>query len=322
MISVIVPVYRVEPYLDKCVRSILDQTYTDLEVLLVDDESPDACPALCDAWAARDSRVRALHVPHGGLSCARNAGIEAARGELLSFVDSDDRLAPDMLETLYARLRETGADLALCNYARVREDGSLVKAPYHFREGVFAPKDFWKEYFSSRNDRGYYMVSWNKLYKRELFAQLRFSPGRIHEDLYLLYDLVAACGTIATSDKVGYYYLQRKTGIIGSGRSLKNLTAPEAYLNHAEKFMAGGEWYFAGCCLDVAIRNLLMRDYGEGGKKSPAFRAIHRRAGADFQKLFPRLSRARQLRFFLYFTCPPLARFAETWMERRRKAHA
>lgn len=105
MISVIVPVYKVEPYLDRCVRSIVEQTYTDLEIILVDDGSPDNCPAICDAWAERDSRVKVIHKQNGGLSDARNAGMDIATGEYIGFVDSDDWIAPEMYQILYNMLQ-------------------------------------------------------------------------------------------------------------------------------------------------------------------------------------------------------------------------
>ena len=112
-VSIIVPVYKVEPYLDKCVSSIVNQTYTNLEIILVDDGSPDNCPAMCDAWAEKDSRIRVIHKPNGGLSDARNAGMAVATGELMAFVDSDDWIAPDMYEHLYQRTDGVGEQNAV-----------------------------------------------------------------------------------------------------------------------------------------------------------------------------------------------------------------
>ena len=116
LISVIVPVYRVADYLDQCVVSIVTQGYQNLEIILVDDGSPDECPALCDAWQARDHRIKVRHQANGGLSCARNAGVRLATGELIGFVDSDDWLEPEMYEKLAKALMETGADLATCRF--------------------------------------------------------------------------------------------------------------------------------------------------------------------------------------------------------------
>ena len=123
LLSIIVPVYKVENYLQKCIDSILAQTFTDFELILVEDGSPDGCPALCDAAAAKDARIRVLHQKNGGLSAARNAGLDVARGEWIGFVDSDDYIAPEMYETLYKAVQSTGADLALCDYAEVDEAG-------------------------------------------------------------------------------------------------------------------------------------------------------------------------------------------------------
>lgn len=122
-ISVIVPVYKVEPYLQKCIDSILAQTFRDIEVILVDDGSPDNCPAICDAAAEKDERVRVIHQKNGGLSAARNAGLDIARGEWIGFVDSDDYIAPEMYQTLYNTAIKNDAQLALCSYAYVDIQG-------------------------------------------------------------------------------------------------------------------------------------------------------------------------------------------------------
>lgn len=124
LLSIIVPVYKVENYLPKCIDSILAQTFTDFELILVEDGSPDNCPALCDAAAEKDARVRVIHQKNGGLSAARNAGLDAARGAWVGFVDSDDYIAPEMYEVLYQAVQSTGADLALCDYAEVDEAGA------------------------------------------------------------------------------------------------------------------------------------------------------------------------------------------------------
>ena len=125
-ISVIVPVYRVEKYLPACIDSILNQTFTDFELILVDDGSPDRCPEICDETAKRDARVRVIHQANQGLSAARNAGIEAARGAWLSFVDSDDYIAPHFCEKLYQTAQRTNADCVMCSVQNVDESGKLI----------------------------------------------------------------------------------------------------------------------------------------------------------------------------------------------------
>ena len=124
-ISVIVPVYKVEPYLDRCVESIVNQTYRDLEIILVDDGSPDACPAMCDAWAARDERIRVIHTSNGGAARARNLGLMQARGDYIGFADSDDILHPEMYQKLLHALEETESDIAECSYT-VFQNGDMA----------------------------------------------------------------------------------------------------------------------------------------------------------------------------------------------------
>lgn len=133
LVSVIVPVYKVEPYLDRCVASILAQTYPNLEVILVDDGSPDNCPALCDAWAQRDARIRVIHKKNGGLSDARNVGLDAASGAYISFVDSDDYIAENFIETLYDLLHEYHTDISAVHWKLVYADAPEVPAPLSSR---------------------------------------------------------------------------------------------------------------------------------------------------------------------------------------------
>ena len=124
MISVIVPIYNVEKYVNKCVGSIVNQTYTNLEIILVDDGSPDRCPEICDEWAKKDSRIKVIHKKNGGLSDARNAGMKIASGDYIAFVDSDDWIAPEMYERLLMAIKNDNSDIAACAVKMVWEDGS------------------------------------------------------------------------------------------------------------------------------------------------------------------------------------------------------
>lgn len=304
--------------MDRCVQSILNQTYKDFELLLVDDGSPDRCGRMCDEWAQRDARVQVIHKPNGGLSDARNAGIERAKGEYLCFVDSDDWIAEDMLARLYQLLKDTNADLACGNFVRIAETGEQEKEIEHIREGVYSRDEFWKQYFFD-SERTYYQTSWNKMYKRGLFERLRFPMGKIHEDVYILYDLINACRTVAFSDKVVYYYLQRSNGIVRGRRSVKNLTLPEAFLNMAEQFRNREQWRYAALSLDFAIRELLVREYGENGKKSAEYKAVKRRAGRICRSSWNHLLTPKKIRFLLFFTCPPLANLSEKWLTRKAR---
>ena len=196
-LSVIVPVYKVEPYLQKCIDSILNQTFRDLELILVDDGSPDSCPAICDAAAEKDERVVVLHRKNGGLSAARNAGLMAARSDYIGFVDSDDYIAPEMYEKLYAAMVESNAQLAVCSYTYVDTKGNVLpkwESPILSGGGVLDRVQMMDRLGGDRS--WYYITAWNKLYRRELFENIRFPFGKLHEDEYVVHHVFWACERI------------------------------------------------------------------------------------------------------------------------------
>ncbi len=235
-ISVIVPVYKVEKYLKKCVDSLLSQTYSPLEVILVDDGSPDACPALCDAYAAKDDRVRVVHKENGGLSDARNAGLEIATGDYIAFVDSDDAVLPDMFERLYTALKEQDADMSICNFRRVGEDGVALQKDeiLPVLDETLTGEQAIEKLFAPRGE--YYVVAVNRLYKRTVLDGLRFPKGRIHEDEFLAHHVLARCSRIACISLAGYLYLQREGSIMGEQFSLRRLDAGLAMLDRYDFF--------------------------------------------------------------------------------------
>ena len=225
LISVIVPVYKVAPYLDRCVQSIVDQTYENLEIILVDDGSPDNCPAMCDAWAARVSRIRVIHKENGGLSDARNAGMSAAGGEYIAFVDSDDWIEPEMLEGLARAMETDGSDIAACTVRMVWEDETpdrlLTVQMNRVLDRYEAQKALLEETLLKQ-------PVWYKLYKRELIRDIPFEVGKYHEDVFWSYQAVGAAERVSLIEYTGYNYFQRTDSIMGEGYSLKRLDAVEA----------------------------------------------------------------------------------------------
>lgn len=215
LISVIIPIYNVEPYLKRAVDSVLSQTYTHLEVILVDDGSPDGCGVICDEYKEKDKRVVVIHKQNGGLSDARNAGLEKANGEYIAFLDSDDFIAPFFISTLYYELIRTESDVAFSMYQVVEGENSA-----HFVE---PPKDLeWENkncfiynrkelltymYDANHPDATYFIVSWNKLYKAELWEGIRFPKGKIHEDEATTYKIFHKCkkGVYIKNDMHGYF---------------------------------------------------------------------------------------------------------------------
>lgn len=211
LISVIVPVYKVEPYLDRCVQSIVDQTFTNLEIILVDDGSPDRCGIMCDAWAEQDSRIRVIHKENGGLSDARNAGIEFATGDYIAFVDSDDWIEPQMYETMLAVLLREGADICACN----------ILSCYPNRQSAWGCGEYTvgsSDIFLSMlyNDADYPVSAFNKLYRKALWAELRFPKGKICEDAFTTYLLVDKAHRLVQITEALYCYRIRENSIMTS----------------------------------------------------------------------------------------------------------
>ena len=225
LISVIVPVYKVEAYLDRCVASIVNQTYRNLEIILVDDGSPDNCGVMCDAWAERDSRIKVIHKENGGLSDARNAGMAVASGEYIGFVDSDDYIAELMYELLLERMLRDGSDIAACGVEMVFEDGTPSRPLTRSGETLLG-----KEEALAAVIRESWLKQpvWYKLYKADKIQGLLFPVGKYHEDVYWTWQAVARAEKVSVLDMPCYFYLQRSGSIMGEGYSLKRLDAIEA----------------------------------------------------------------------------------------------
>lgn len=223
-ISVIVPVYKVEPYLDRCVQSIVDQTYTDLEIILVDDGSPDNCPAMCDTWAEKDNRIRVIHKENGGLSDARNAGLAIATGEYIGFVDSDDWISQDYYEQLLTMIQEFKAEIAASDVVWVYSDREERKTRYHKK--LFSPEEALETVL---HGDGFMATAWNKLYKAELIRRFPYPVGKWHEDEFVTYKAMAEAKRLVLCQRVSYYYRQR-SGSIMSSVDERHLDAVDAFL--------------------------------------------------------------------------------------------
>ena len=225
-ISVIIPVYKVENYLERCVRSVCNQTHPELEILLIDDGSPDRSGEICDVLAGQDARIRVIHKSNGGLSDARNAGIDASTGDWLAFVDSDDWLDPRMLEILKIQAEKYGAEIAECSYRNlykemVKEETScsgnvIVATPVEAIEGNLDWKNFKP-------------VAWNKLYRADIVGRIRYPKGKLHEDEFTTHKFYLAAKKIVYVDVSGYNYDRRREGSITAKFSLRNLDACQAY---------------------------------------------------------------------------------------------
>ncbi|MGN7385517.1 glycosyltransferase family 2 protein [Sporosarcina sp. SAFN-015] len=234
LVSIIIPIYNVEDYLHRCVNSILDQTYKNLEVILVNDGSPDRCGEICEEYAKLDKRVKVLHKKNGGLSDARNAGIEIAQGEYISFVDSDDWVHKEYIEKLYQLLKTTDSDISVSNFIRTSTEntqGEISKEIIYEYSNNEALEQFLDKFYVQM------VIACGKLYKRKLFEDVRFPVGRIHEDEFTTHKLIHKAKKIILTSAQLLYYWQRNDSIMGSGFNIKNrLHAIDAFRERAEFF--------------------------------------------------------------------------------------
>lgn len=226
LISVIVPIFNVEQYLSQCIDSIINQTYRNLEIILVDDGSSDSCGAICDEYARQDGRIKVIHKENGGVSSARNAGLDAVRGEYIGFVDPGDWIVPDMYEYMYQKLCGYKADIVTCGYINVH--------------------DTWMDYRRSQTDEVYirekaldelfwdYKIRyflWDKLYKAELWSGIQFPIGRIFEDRLTVYKVFERADRIALLREAKYYYRIRPDGLTNTGAFLNRRSIYSAVID-------------------------------------------------------------------------------------------
>ena len=224
-ISIIVPIYNVEKYLDKCIKSIVNQSFKNLEIILVDDGSLDNCPAICDEWTKKDYRIKVIHKENGGLSDARNAGLSVASGDYIAFVDSDDYIEPDMYEKLLKVAIDNNCDIVSCKLRMVYENDINLIANDDTGEVIYYSTE---DAISALIDDKIRQVVWNKLYKADIIKNIPFDVGKYHEDEFWSYQAIGNATKIATIDYTGYNYLQRSGSIMGNGYSLKRLDAVDA----------------------------------------------------------------------------------------------
>jgi glycosyltransferase involved in cell wall biosynthesis len=263
MVSVIVPVYKVEHYLDRCVQSIVNQTYENLEIILVDDGSPDGCPALCDAWAAKDSRIKVIHKANGGAADARNAGLLAASGSYIGFVDSDDYIATEMYEKLHEALIRNNCEIAACAAMMVWEEQGIERP---FNAAADCVMDTVQAQKALLDGRMLKQTIWYLLYRKQTIEGILFPSGKSHEDVFWLYRALGSAKKICMISFVGYYYIQRNDNTTAQKYSLKRLDSLEALAERQRYFEASlpelsskGRRHFLFYCLyngQQVIRNL------------------------------------------------------------------
>lgn len=226
LISVIVPVYKVENYLGRCVKSLLSQTYRNIEIILVDDGSPDSCPQMCDDYAERYDNVRVLHKENGGLSSARNAGINVVQGKYIGFVDSDDWVAPDMYKYLMNLLHTYNADVAQISYVMAFSESDIA-CDMPEKIELFKGKDILQYYMTITTTTGSYSVG-RCLFSKKLIDGIYFRDGKVNEDIDFKYKVLRNSNTFVVSNQKKYFYFQDGQSITRGGLKKRDFDLYEA----------------------------------------------------------------------------------------------
>lgn len=260
LISVIVPVYKVEKYLDKCMESIVGQTYRELEIILVDDGSPDHCGVMCDEWAQKDRRVKVIHVENGGAGKARNIGLNNSKGDIISFVDSDDYLSPQMYEIMM-RFFDERVDIVECNYIITADDlADFDELNDNIRKSEYDTEEAMEEHVK---DCFFKQVIWNKLYRRDVVIGILFPEKKLIDDEFWTYQVIGQAEKLIHVNERLYAYRQQDESVMHRSFSVQRLQAIEAKMNRLEyikKYFPGlvGKAHknFWGSCLYLGQMSL------------------------------------------------------------------
>ena len=228
LISVIVPIYNVEDYLNRCVDSIINQTYKNLEIILVDDGSPDNCPKMCDDYAKKDSRIKVVHKENGGLSDARNVGMEVATGGYVSFIDSDDYVSLDFYEILLQTMIDNDSDIVECSVVKFYENEKFDEYSDDLKVTNYETVDALDGLIS---ENPFKQHVWNKLYKSSVALDIPYAVGKLNEDEFWTYQVFGKAKKVTRINKTMYYYFQRNGSIMGNGYNIRRLDALEGKMN-------------------------------------------------------------------------------------------
>lgn len=306
-ISVIVPVYNAQPWLDRCVESLLAQSHSQLQILLVNDGSTDQSGSMCDQWAEKEPRIQAVHKPNGGLSSARNAGLDHATGQYVMFIDSDDVIHPDMCQILLQGLLQQDAQIATCEAAHTFEDQDppyTVVTDWKVMDRQEAIRHMWYQ-------TGFFPSACTKLYVRSLFDGERFTEGLLYEDVDIMHRLLWQTKKVACNDSALYGYMHRGESLTTQSFSLKALdilTIAQKMRDFAENtdptLSGAANAYSATAAMRVALNAPKTKEFADGHAAAKTLLKKYSKS-VIFDK---RTRRKTRLGLLLYFLCRPLAR--------------
>ncbi|SCZ80177.1 glycosyltransferase family 2 protein [Pseudobutyrivibrio xylanivorans] len=305
LISVIVPVYNVESFLDQCVTSIINQTYSNFELILVDDGSKDSSGAICDEWYKKDSRIKVIHQSNGGLSAARNSGLDQAKGDYVCFIDSDDFVKENYLEAFMITMSKTDADIAICDIisAKLAEPEKPLDSVIQF-----TAKEC-RAWLTNPIAREYVLmvVSWNKMYKRELFNELRFEKGKLHEDEFMINKLLRMVNKVTFVPVKSYVYRNNEESITGKNNNndIRHLHGIDAYVERIKSALEDedDDKEFAAITLKWAL--LKLADFYRNGNPSMQ-NAVKKKYDAIFNEYQWLLTDKQRLKYKVFTVTPGL----------------
>lgn len=330
-ISVIVPVYQAEKYIEDCVRSILSQTWGDFELILVNDGSPDASGEICNALAEQDDRIRVIHKENGGAATARNAGLDAARGDYIAFVDGDDLIHPQYLQLMLEMLQKDKADVAWCHYDFFTDEASVFSTPLDLeRETEQTELEYGQEILKEfrKHERRTSLISLcMKLYKREIFDDLRLPTGYIEEDSIVLPLILDRVGVYSHTMLPLYHWRETAGSVTRSGLSEKNFAYIEVSRSQAEFFLERGSDQADGLQREFLQRTL--KYYYRIRDEKPELMKAYRYHLKRYRKLFPRYIKAKgmtpreRLAYTVFLVAPKAARklYMQVFGERYRREY-
>lgn len=325
-ISVIVAVYKMPQYLPRCIDGILAQTYRDLELILVDDGSPDECGEICDSYAVRDSRVHVIHKRNAGVCAARNTGLDwvymNSDSQWIFFHDNDDWIHPETLERLLEAAETLNAKISICGYQETRGEDPGIE-PGKLEPVLWTPKVFYLEHFVNAT------VCWGKLYHRDVFEGQRYPEGKYIEDEFLTYRLLFAAGSLAVIPAPLYAYFINPAGISKKTWQPKRLDAWEAYEQQIAFFEAMGDEelikYRYRAYLDSGKQNLEAAQTAENAEElKPVLKKMRRTLGDVVRRAWKR----GYIEFWFDYdllsqVCPLKAKVYRFWLDKlRRGKHA
>lgn len=227
LITVVLPIYNVEQYVAECIDSVINQTYQNIEIILVDDGSQDKSGKICDDYKEKDARIQVIHKENGGLSDARNIGIEKARGKYICFVDSDDIIKESYIENLYQLIRKYNVSMAICDFQRIASIKDIKEDTYPKKEIVYEKREILEKIYN-KSTYVQTTVAWNKLYDITLFKKHKFPKGKLHEDEYTTYQLYYDIDKVVMTTEKLYYYRYVPQSIMHKAFSLKRLDGIQA----------------------------------------------------------------------------------------------